>query len=217
MGTVPVAPPAPGASVSSNTGSPVVFLKSARTIVSLSVSCLAWPRCCQKKNPPAARISVAAAAIPYFRRGLASRRCGAAGLESACRRCQIVAQFRGGWIPQRAILFQKLANDPLQFGRDLRIALANRLGRLVQERVEDDRGRRPVKRPRPRHHFVQNHAERPQIAARIHGLAASLFRRHVRDRAHGRARLGEHRPRSARPCPAGLVMYFARPKSSTLA
>ena len=129
--------------------------------------------------------------MPYFSRGLRFR-AAAAGAQARLQPLQIVAQFRGGWISQRAILFQKLADDPFQLGRDLRIPLANRLGRLIQESVEDNRGRRAVKRPRPRHHFVQNHAERPQVAARIHCLAARLFRRHVGDRAHGRARLREH-------------------------
>ena len=106
-----------------------------------------------------------------------------------------MAKFGGGGIPQCAILFQKLSNDPLQFGRRLRIALANRLRRLVQESVENNRRGRAVKRPRPRHHFVQNHTERPEIAACIHDLAASLFRRHVGNCAHGRPRLRKQRLR----------------------
>jgi hypothetical protein len=44
------------------------------------------------------------------------------------------------------ILRQAALNDPFQLGRDLRIPLANRWGRLIQESVEDNRLRRTVKR-----------------------------------------------------------------------
>ena len=142
-------------------------MKSARTIVSLSVSGLARPRCCHKKNPPAARRRVAAAATPYFSRARAVFQRAAAGLKPACNRSSSRA-VRPRIGIAGAIFFEKLADDPFQFGRDLRISLANRLGRLIQECVEDDRGCRTIKRPRPGHHFVQDHAERPQIAARIH-------------------------------------------------
>ena len=43
------------------------------TSTSLSVSGLACVRCCQKKTPPAARMSAATAAIPYFNRGFSLR------------------------------------------------------------------------------------------------------------------------------------------------
>ena len=73
----------------------------------------------------------------------ASRNCRAqAGLQPR----QIAAQFRGGRISQGAIFFQKLANNPSQFIRDFRIPLMNRLGRLIQEGIEDNRRRRAVKR-----------------------------------------------------------------------
>ena len=151
-----------------------MLVKSARTDQIFVRERLAWLRC-QKKKPPAARMSIAAAAIPYFSRGLrfpAGGRRAQARLQSL----QIVAQFRGGGVPQGAILLQKLADDPFQLDRDLRIPLANRLGRLVQESLENHRGRCALKGPRARHHFVQDHAKGPQVAARIDGLRRGLVR-----------------------------------------
>ena len=93
------------------------------------------------------------------------------------------------WVIATAGVFLQIALGAVYAWSVFRIPLANRPGRLVQESVDHDRGRRAVKRPRPRHHFVQHHTERPQVTARIHGLAARLFGRHVSDGAHGRARL----------------------------
>ncbi len=74
---------------------------------------------------------IAAAAIPYFNRGLLP---GLAipviGLP--CNRFKSARSSAADAIPPRTILLQKLADDALQLGRDLWIALLHRLRRLIQ-------------------------------------------------------------------------------------
>src|SRR2546430_1420540 len=57
----------PWRSAPSKTGSPVVFEKSARISVSLSVSRRAWPLCCHSRNAASARAVAAAETMPYRR------------------------------------------------------------------------------------------------------------------------------------------------------
>ena len=81
----------------------------------------------------------------------------------------------------------------------------------------------------PGRHLVEHDAEREQIGARVELFAARLFRRHVRDRAHGAARARQvvfrrgaiasawrWRPPIRRRCRFAGVR-FARPKSRIFA
>src|SRR5262249_277190 len=104
---------------------------------------------------------------------------------------QIGAKFRGRRMPRSTILFQKLADDSLQLGRDFRITRTRRLWRLIQQSVNDYGQCRTVKRAKSGRHFVKNDAERPKVAPRIYDLAASLLRRHICDCTNCRARLSE--------------------------
>ena len=48
----------------------------------------------------------------------------------------------------------------------------------------------PVERPLPREHLVEHAAERPDVGALVHRLAARLLRAHVRGRAENHPGLG---------------------------
>jgi hypothetical protein len=70
-------------------------------------------------------------------------------------------------------------HDLIERRRDVSIDPARRRGLPVQDRVEDQSGRRSVERPAAGRHFVQHDAQREEIAAGVERLAACLFRRHV--------------------------------------
>ena len=102
--------------------------------------------------------------------------------------------------------------------------------RGVQNAVENDGGGGAGKGNRAGGHFVEHHAERKQIRARVEFFAAGLLRRHVGDRAHRAAGAGEllvaehadsrcawrWRPRIRRR-EASTGVSFARPKSRIFA
>ena len=62
---------------------------------------------------------------------------------------------------------------------------------MMQNIVEHHRAGVARERLFPRHHLVEDRAQRKQIAARVELFAARLFRRHVRDRAYSGSRAGE--------------------------
>jgi hypothetical protein len=64
-------------------------------------------------------------------------------------------------------------------GRRLGISPSHRRGRLGQQCLKDHRSRGAVEGQLTSGHLVQHDAERPQIGARIHCLAARLLGRHV--------------------------------------
>jgi hypothetical protein len=103
-------------------------------------------------------------------------------------------------------------DDAIQRGREIR-AGRRQVGRIfLQDRVQRLDGRLARKRPRARQHLVEHDAEREQIRATIHLLAANLFRGHVPggaedDASRGRFR-GRDRGRGAgvlRTCGPGVL------------
>ena len=104
-------------------------------------------------------------------------------------------------IAQAAVLLERLGDDPLELGGQMRVERARRHRRLVQNPVEDDGRRRAGERLPAGRHLVEHDAERKQIGARVELLAARLFRRHVGDGARSSCRGSvEVARRHRRPC-----------------
>ena len=61
----------------------------------------------------------------------------------------------------------------------------------MKDAVEDNRRRIPLERLLAGSHFVKDRAKRKDISASVQFLSTRLFRRHVRDGAHGQAWTGE--------------------------
>ena len=104
---------------------------------------------------------------------------------------QVGAQVRGRLVAHGAIFFQRLIDDALELLRHIGVDAHRRNGRAIQDGVENRRGRRARESLAAGSHFVEHHAKRKNICARIKVFAQSLFRRHVGNRADGNARAGE--------------------------
>jgi len=97
-----------------------------------------------------------------------------------------------GFLRQRAI------DRLLQTRRDrTRTQLGDRARRIVQHRVTYVDRRFAAKRPRAGEHFVKQHAERKDVGAFVHAVAARLLRRCVSRGAVGHADLGQFRVMNA--------------------
>ncbi len=90
-----------------------------------------------------------------------------------------------------AILDERAADEAFEFRGDVGPQRPRRSRLAVQDGVERHGRRGALERPRAGGHFIEHHAVREQVAARVDGLAARLLRRHVRRRADGHAQLGE--------------------------
>ena len=103
-----------------------------------------------------------------------------------------VAQYVGCvLIAQLAILLERLVDDVLQLGGQRRVEPRRGHRRLAENPFEDHRRGRAGKWLRASRHLVQHDAERKEIGARVEVESARLLRRHVRDRADGRAAVGD--------------------------
>ncbi len=94
-------------------------------------------------------------------------------------------------ITQPPIFLERFVDDGFELGGKLRVQTHRRQRRLVQDRVEQRRRRRPLERLRAGAHLVEDHAKGKQIGARVERLPERLLRRHVRNRAERRARAGQ--------------------------
>jgi hypothetical protein len=98
-----------------------------------------------------------------------------------------------------------------------RHALRHRLGRPVHDRVHDVDIRGADERAASGERFVQDEAERENIAAGVEGLARGLFRRHVRDGADDHAGAGTVVGDGARGVAAGRsVVQLRQPEVGEL-
>ena len=159
--------------------------------MSLSVSCLALAALLPQEEPAGARISIAAATIPYFSRGLRlpSR---VAGLNPLCNRSRSSrSSAADGYRNARSFSRSSpmiRSSSAGTFGFRSRTGwgvLFRRASKMIGE-VGPSNGRDPVTisyRTTPNDHRSLRAST---------SLAARLFGRHVGDGAHGRARLGEH-------------------------
>ena len=82
-------------------------------------------------------------------------------------------------MPQVAVLFERGRDERLETRRYQRVDVADRLGRAVEDRVEDNRLRAPTEGLGPGRHFVEHDAEGKEVGAGVHLLATRLLGRHV--------------------------------------
>ena len=170
----------PWRSVPSNTGSPVVLVKSARTIVSLSVSLwcavkIEVPCDDERQHSRGSRNDH----LPAFCDAV----CLAAAVATGChparirvplQALEVGANVRRVLVAQVAIFFEALVDDALQFRRHVGIQAHRRHGRAVENGIENDPRAFPAKWQRARRHFVEHHPEREQIRARVQRLTRGL-------------------------------------------
>ena len=96
------------------------------------------------------------------------------------------SKIGGGLEAARGLFFKAAPHDAIQAGRNLRFDIR----RIVfQDGVHHLHRRCSGEGSPAGQHFVNDHAGAENIGARIHHLAAHLFRRHVTHRAQHRARI----------------------------
>src|SRR5262249_42316282 len=82
-------------------------------------------------------------------------------------------------------------HDHFQLRTDLIFRLRELRRLFLQDRVHHLDGRIAVKGALPGEHFVKDHAEREDVRAMIRLLSSHLLWRHVTDRTHNHARIGD--------------------------
>src|SRR5215471_10187161 len=112
-------------------------------------------------------------------------------VELALQTFQIAAKIGGRLVAQFAILFERFADDVLEFGREIGIESHRRDGNAVHNRFENHGGAFAAEGKLTGGHFVENDAERKKVAAWIELFSADLLGRHIGNGADGAARTGE--------------------------
>ena len=102
---------------------------------------------------------------------------------------QIGEQFLCALIALVHLFAQRLGDDPLQHFGSLRCESREWPRLLLKDRDDDVAGGFAGKRNAASDHLVEQHAQTPDVGARIDSQSARLFRRHVVRRAHDHARL----------------------------
>src|ERR1700730_686683 len=87
------------------------------------------------------------------------------------------------------IFFKTAAHDAGKIAWQIWAHVGDGRRSITQNRRDQLRRRIPPERPPTSCHFVQQHAQRKNIGAMVEWTARSLFRRHVRRRAHAYAYL----------------------------
>src|SRR5262249_18927693 len=108
-------------------------------------------------------------------------------IEFALQAFEVGAKFGSALIAQVAVFFEGLMENALEFGRRLRIQRDRRDGRIVQNIVEDDGGRRAGKSQLASDKLIDHRTEGKEIATSVEFRATSLLRRHIGDGADGSA------------------------------
>ena len=141
-----------------------------------------------------------------WRRGVRLRRFVNRGMSAAAialQPLQFGVEIGSVLVAQRAVFFQRARDDRFELRRNVGIQARRRGSFAIQDRFEDQPGRISAKRQSARGHFIQHHAERKKIGARVERLAAHLLGRHVRNRADGAPRAGHHLFRRSVGCRRG--------------
>jgi hypothetical protein len=84
--------------------------------------------------------------------------------------------FGGGLVANLAVLFQRFANDVIEFLRQRGIQVQRRHRMFVQNRIKNSGEGGAGKRPNSGGHLVEHRSEGEQIAPGIELLAEGLFR-----------------------------------------
>ena len=119
-----------------------------------------------------------------------ARRSHAPRVDLALQPLQVGAQLRRRLVAQPPVLLEQLADDLADPVGDAAVQLGGRRRGVVQDSLEDARGRAAGEGGLAGRHLVQHHAEGEEVGAGVHLLAAGLLRRHVGDGAERRARAG---------------------------
>ena len=98
-----------------------------------------------------------------------------------------------GGRPHRPVLLEHRHHERAERGRQLGLQTPERNRMLVHDRVQHRQRRIAGERQSARQHLVEHDAERKDVGRRADGLAADLFRRHVRRRADDGALRGDAR------------------------
>ena len=89
------------------------------------------------------------------------------------------------------ILGKRLLDNAVHLNRDRAPQRRHRFGLFVEDRVQRRLRISPGERRSAGQHFIEDHAERPEIRATIHRPPLSLLGRHIRRRPDGSAVLSE--------------------------
>ena len=106
---------------------------------------------------------------------------------------QFVAHVTRGLDTRVRLLLQATRDDAIEIGRGIGPHARQRPGRVAKDRAADQTLRGAFERPAPGRQLVEQDAEREQVRAAVHGLAAHLLRCHVRYRADDLARSRDRR------------------------
>lgn len=96
---------------------------------------------------------------------------------------KVHGEFARGLVATGGIFFQAFGDDVLEGKGELRIELARRKRRAVQDGVEQAIAGKLGKRPPAGGHFVEDEAGGIEIGASVQFTAEKLLRSHVRKRA----------------------------------
>ena len=116
---------------------------------------------------------------------------GTAGIGVALEAFEFRAHVRSVLVAEVAIFFEGAIDDVFEAGGKIGIETDGRRGRAVQDGFENDTAGVATKGERARCHFVEDDAEREEVAARVEVFAADLLGRHVGDGAECAAGAGE--------------------------
>ncbi len=121
----------------------------------------------------------------------AAPRPGPERLETLGHGLEIRPQLLHGLIAVSRFLGQRLTNDLLQPGRDVRPGFFKRVRVGMDDLMDDRLIVVAAERQLPGQHLVEDDAERPDVGARVEILAPGLLRRHVGDGPDRRLALGQ--------------------------
>src|SRR4029077_14944319 len=109
-----------------------------------------------------------------------SRQARLAPLQLLAETSPLVSHAQRRLEPLARLLLEAATHDSIEIGRQVRPYARKWPGLLPQDGVADVHVRLARERPLSGSELVEHDAEREQVGARIHGLAADLLRRHVR-------------------------------------
>ena len=116
---------------------------------------------------------------------------GRAGPCSKVQRLQVRREVGRGLVAQAGILAERLVHHLLQLHGHAGAERGERFGVGVQDGVDDGLLVRPAEGQPSGNHFVEDGAERVEVAAPVHFLAARLLGAHVGNGAERRAHAGQ--------------------------
>ncbi len=115
-------------------------------------------------------------------------------LEPFGESCQVLPELFHAFVAVDGLLGQGLEDDVLQLRRQAGAELGQRLGFLLEDRVDQGLVVVPLEGKFAREQLVEHDSQRPDVRPLVERLPAGLLRRHVSHRAHGRLAFRQRRP-----------------------